>query len=104
MSVGRQIELISDFTEKTDLLLNEHDNFQTFWHEKLLDVEYIDLSFLKLHRKNESETISKKTSNTIKEILFDFGAADLANLKVVKTKYGVFFLCLWSVHFCFVVV
>ena len=100
LSVGRQIELISDFTEKTDLLLNEHDNFQTFWHEKLLDVEYIDLSFLKLHRKNESETISKKTSNTIKEILFDFGAADLANLKVVKTKYGVSFyvygLCIFA--------
>ncbi|MEI8054739.1 MAG: amino acid adenylation domain-containing protein [bacterium] len=89
-SVDNQINFISSLATTLSANLTQHkDSYKEFWYQQLLDIENIDLSFLKLDRAlYDKNRVLLDDINQIEAIKFNYGDIEFAKLKQIKSKYS----------------
>jgi hypothetical protein len=88
-NLPEQIKLITDLENKLSINLEQNrEEYKKFWHERLLDIENIDLSFLKTSTTSDGEVVTE-ISNPVEEIKFGHGKDELDKLNQIKSKYSI---------------
>ena len=99
-SINEQVKLIASLTETLAAKLEQNKaKYKSFWHNKLANIESVDLKFLKLDRDDNEQTSAKKF-RSIKEIDFSYGDAELTKFNHIKRKYiitpYIYSLCIFA--------
>lgn len=87
--IDTQIKLLKNLEKKlSDNIKRNQSKYKKFWHDKLADVERINLNFLKI-KKSFRKQKSDESYNPINEIKFSYSKKILAKLEQIKRKYGI---------------
>jgi amino acid adenylation domain-containing protein/thioester reductase-like protein len=88
-SIAQQIELITNLTTTLyTRLKQDNTEHKSFWHEQLLEVDSLNLRFLKLYEAN-NKGVANTGINPIGEIRFCYADADASKLSKIKHQYAI---------------
>jgi len=86
-SLDNQVKLLTNLSNTLSAKLEQHKaKYKKFWQDNLAEVENIDLRFLKLCKTNPKKALTEP-GNTIGEIRFSYGRAELDKLNQIRRKY-----------------
>ena len=99
--IDEQVKLLTSLENDLSIRLKQNKvEYMEFWRKQLMDIDGIDLKFLKLDKEKEEEN-SVKENISLGEVRFSYGEGEIDKLNRIKRKYMItpyiYSLCIFAI-------